>query len=193
MRPCAHAGERLRCVGSALSPNGISFSEEGVLSLALMDRILKIDKQKMQARACAATCSGRCICGHGTMLHPHEDVTSACQGQLLAACCDVAASDSACVRTACCAQVTVEAGARIQDVVDKLRPHGLTLQNFASIREQSVGGFTQVHPHDCTTHVPARHWLMYAAAQPQAPLCHTHQSVECCALHQQQLAATLLP
>ena len=43
-------------------------------------------------------------------------------------------------------QVTVQAGARIQDVVDQLRPHGLTLQNFASIREQSVGGFTQVPP-----------------------------------------------
>ena len=38
----------------------------------------------------------------------------------------------------------MEAGARIQDVVDRLRPQGLTLQNFASIREQSVGGFTQV-------------------------------------------------
>ena len=38
----------------------------------------------------------------------------------------------------------MQAGARIQDVVDQLRPHGLTLQNFASIREQSVGGFTQV-------------------------------------------------
>ena len=40
--------------------------------------------------------------------------------------------------------MTVQAGARIQDVVEQLRPHGLTLQNFASIREQSVGGFTQV-------------------------------------------------
>ena len=29
-------------------------------------------------------------------------------------------------------------------VVEQLRPHGLTLQNYASIREQSIGGFTQV-------------------------------------------------
>ena len=29
-------------------------------------------------------------------------------------------------------------------VVEQLRPYGLTLQNYASIREQSIGGFTQV-------------------------------------------------
>lgn len=42
------------------------------------------------------------------------------------------------------AQVRVQAGARVQDVVEQLRPHGLTLQNYASIREQSIGGFIQV-------------------------------------------------
>lgn len=42
------------------------------------------------------------------------------------------------------AQVRVQAGARVQDVVERLRPHGLTLQNYASIREQSIGGFVQV-------------------------------------------------
>jgi hypothetical protein len=40
--------------------------------------------------------------------------------------------------------VTVLAGIRVAEVVDALREHGLTLQNFASIREQQVGGFTQV-------------------------------------------------
>lgn len=39
--------------------------------------------------------------------------------------------------------VRVQAGARVQEVVEALRPHGLTLQNYASIREQSIGGFTQ--------------------------------------------------
>ena len=88
-----HAGERLRCVGQALSPNGIAFSEEGMVSLALLDKVLDIDPA-----------SGR---------------------------------------------VTVQAGARVQEVVEALRPHGLTLQNFASIREQSIGGYTQVRffPH----------------------------------------------
>ena len=41
-------------------------------------------------------------------------------------------------------QVTVQAGARVQAVADELRKHGLSLQNYASIREQTVGGFTQV-------------------------------------------------
>lgn len=43
-------------------------------------------------------------------------------------------------------QVRVQAGARVQAVADELRKHGLTLQNYASIREQTIGGFTQVPP-----------------------------------------------
>jgi hypothetical protein len=43
-------------------------------------------------------------------------------------------------------QVRVQAGARVRDVVEELRPHRLTLQNYASIREQSIGGFIQVPP-----------------------------------------------
>ena len=43
-----------------------------------------------------------------------------------------------------CVQVRVEAGCRVQQVADALRPHGLTLQNYASIREQHIAGFTQV-------------------------------------------------
>lgn len=42
------AGEKLRCVGSALSPNGLAFSPEGMLSLALLDKVLHIDEQKQQ-------------------------------------------------------------------------------------------------------------------------------------------------
>ena len=38
----------------------------------------------------------------------------------------------------------MQAGTRVQDLADQLRPHGLTLQNYASIREQTIGGFTQV-------------------------------------------------
>jgi hypothetical protein len=81
------AGEKLRCVGSALSPNGLAFSQEGMLSLALLDDVLQVDPASKQVR--------------------------------------------------------VQAGARVQEVVEALRPHGLTLQNYASIREQSIGGFTQ--------------------------------------------------
>jgi len=43
--------------------------------------------------------------------------------------------------------VTVQAGARVRELVEALRPHGLTLMNYASIREQQIGGFTQVSAH----------------------------------------------
>lgn len=75
-------------MGSALSPNGIAFSNEAMLSLALLDKVVSINPDAKQ--------------------------------------------------------VTVQAGARVQEVVEALRPHNLTLQNYASIREQSIGGFTQV-------------------------------------------------
>ncbi|CAM9287925.1 unnamed protein product [Choristocarpus tenellus] len=50
--------------------------------------------------------------------------------------------------------VTVEAGARVQQVVDALAPHGLTLQNYASISEQQIGGFLQVGAHGTGALVP---------------------------------------
>ena len=42
----------------------------------------------------------------------------------------------------------------MQDVADRLRPHGLTLANYASIREQTVGGFTQVSAHGTGAAIP---------------------------------------
>lgn len=39
-------------------------------------------------------------------------------------------------------------------VVESLRPHGLTLQNFASIREQAIGGFIQVGAHGTGASIP---------------------------------------
>jgi L-galactono-1,4-lactone dehydrogenase len=92
------SGQKLRCVGSGLSPNALAFEEQGMVSLALMDKILSIDSK--------------------------QDL------------------------------VTVQAGARVQEVADKLRPHGLTLQNYASIREQTIGGFTQVSAHGTGASIP---------------------------------------
>jgi L-galactono-1,4-lactone dehydrogenase len=43
--------------------------------------------------------------------------------------------------------VTVQAGARVSQVVDALRVHNLTLPNLASIAEQQMGGFIQVGAH----------------------------------------------
>ena len=39
-RPPCPAGRKLRCVGSGLSPNGLGFNEQGMVSLTLMDSIL---------------------------------------------------------------------------------------------------------------------------------------------------------
>ncbi|GIL47176.1 hypothetical protein Vafri_4064 [Volvox africanus] len=90
--------ETLRPAGSALSPNGLALSGEGVLALGGMDRVLAVDKSKMQ--------------------------------------------------------VTVESGCRVQQVVDALAPHGLALQNYASIREQQIGGITQVGAHGTGPRIP---------------------------------------
>ena len=85
------AGERVRVVGSALSPNGIAFSDQGMMNMAQCNSVLSVDAERKQ--------------------------------------------------------VTVQAGARVTDVVEALRPHGLTLQNYASIAEQQIGGFLQVGAH----------------------------------------------
>ena len=42
------AKRRLRVVGSALSPNGIGFSEDAMMSMALLDSIVWVDKDKQQ-------------------------------------------------------------------------------------------------------------------------------------------------
>jgi L-galactono-1,4-lactone dehydrogenase len=49
-----------------------------------------------------------------------------------------------CMCTSLHTQVTVQAGCRVQQVADALKGHGLSLQNYASIREQQIGGFIQV-------------------------------------------------
>ena len=51
-------------------------------------------------------------------------------------------------------QVTVQAGARVSQVVEALRPHGLTLMNYASITEQQIGGLIQVGAHGTGSNIP---------------------------------------
>ena len=51
--------------------------------------------------------------------------------------------------------VTVQSGARVQDVADKIRESGLTLLNYASIREQTIGGFTQIGAHGTGANIPS--------------------------------------
>eukprot|EP00977_Amphora_coffeiformis_P026794 scaffold30342_cov157-Amphora_coffeaeformis.AAC.1 len=57
-------------------------------------------------------------------------------------------------------EVTVQAGARVAQVVEALRPHGLTLPNLASIAEQQMGGFVQVGAHGTgQTVAPVDHYV----------------------------------
>ncbi|XP_024533817.1 L-galactono-1,4-lactone dehydrogenase 1, mitochondrial [Selaginella moellendorffii] len=88
----------IRPTGSGLSPNGLGFSNEGMVNMALMDKVLVVDATKKQ--------------------------------------------------------ITVQAGARIDQVVEALKPHGLTLENYASIKEQQVGGFIQVGAHGTGAAIP---------------------------------------
>ncbi|MQM17585.1 hypothetical protein Taro_050558 [Colocasia esculenta] len=95
----AHEKRRkIRPVGSGLSPNGIGLQRAGMVNLALMDKVLEVDKEARRVR--------------------------------------------------------VQAGARVSQLVDALREHGLTLQNFASIREQQVGGIVQVGAHGTGVNLP---------------------------------------
>ncbi|KAH9329555.1 hypothetical protein KI387_001663 [Taxus chinensis] len=90
--------KKLRPVGSGLSPNGIGLNEQGMVNLALMDKVLHVD------------------------LHNNT--------------------------------VRVQAGLTVSNLVDYLRPYGLTMQNFASIREQQIGGITQVGAHGTGARLP---------------------------------------
>ncbi|KAL0919742.1 hypothetical protein M5K25_011859 [Dendrobium thyrsiflorum] len=91
-------GQKIRPVGSGLSPNGIGLQRAGMVNLALMDKVLEVDKEKKRVR--------------------------------------------------------VQAGARVSQLVDAIKEHGLTLQNFASIREQQIGGILQVGAHGTGARLP---------------------------------------
>ncbi|KAI7750259.1 hypothetical protein M8C21_015968, partial [Ambrosia artemisiifolia] len=95
---CNEKKQKIRPVGSGLSPNGIGLARGGMVNLALMDKVLEVDKVKKTVR--------------------------------------------------------VQAGMRVQQVVDEIKGFGLTLQNFASIREQQIGGIVQVGAHGTGAKLP---------------------------------------
>jgi hypothetical protein len=55
---CAAAQRRLRVVGSGLSPNGVGFSDQGMMSMALLDRVLWVDPESQQVQCfwCVCVC-----------------------------------------------------------------------------------------------------------------------------------------
>ncbi|KAH7557173.1 hypothetical protein JRO89_XS11G0066000 [Xanthoceras sorbifolium] len=89
---------KIRPVGSGLSPNGIGLARAGMVNLALLDKVLEVDKEKKTVR--------------------------------------------------------VQAGIRVQQLVDEIKEYGITLQNFASIREQQIGGILQVGAHGTGAKLP---------------------------------------
>lgn len=88
VKECNEKKQKIRPVGSGLSPNGIGLTRAGMVNLALMDKVLEVDEKNKRVR--------------------------------------------------------VQAGIRVQQLVDGIKEYGLTLQNFASIREQQIGGIVQV-------------------------------------------------
>ncbi|GLT95859.1 hypothetical protein SLE2022_135180 [Rubroshorea leprosula] len=89
---------KIRPVGSGLFPNGIGPARGGMVNLALMDKVLEVDKERKQVR--------------------------------------------------------VQAGIRVQALVEAIKEHGLSMQNFASIREQQIGGIVQVGAHGTGARLP---------------------------------------
>ncbi|KAK9123228.1 hypothetical protein Sjap_012830 [Stephania japonica] len=90
--------QSIRPVGSGLSPNGIGLHRARMVNLALMDRVIEVDRESMRVR--------------------------------------------------------VQAGIRVQQLVDGIKEYGFTLQNFASIREQQIGGIIQVGAHGTGARLP---------------------------------------
>lgn len=98
LREAVQRRQKLRAVGTALSPNGIAMNgSESLLSLSDIDYV---------------------VC------NPHKR------------------------------EVTVGAGATVRQVLSALAKEGLTLENFSSIQEQQMAGWTQVAAHGTGCKLP---------------------------------------
>ncbi len=91
--------EKIRPVGTALSPNGIGLSDNSnaMISIAALDKVVVDVKNQT---------------------------------------------------------VTVGGGAKVSTVLKELKKHNLTLENFSSIQEQQIGGWTQVAAHGTGCKLP---------------------------------------
>jgi len=50
--------------------------------------------------------------------------------------------------------ITVQAGARVSQILEELQKHNLTLSNFSSITEQQIAGWTQTSAHGTGARIP---------------------------------------
>lgn len=134
-------------------------AEDGMMSMALLDKIIWVDEGTGQVSG-GRPATNRLSCSCATLAR-HVNKASwaaadcgrppAQHWPLLIithrSACPVLTPTAQCLNayaTPYYTQVRVQAGCRVQQVADALKPHGLTLQNYASIREQQIGGFTQV-------------------------------------------------
>jgi hypothetical protein len=115
-----------------------------MVSLALMDRILHVDKEKMQVGRRAGVPRLDAVCACLSVLHHGPMADLGCRRFDTIESISFGHTGLVLTHILPPLQVRVQAGARVQAVADALQPHGITLQNYASIREQTVGGFTQV-------------------------------------------------
>jgi len=91
-------GQKIRPIGTGLSPNGLALESRGMLSMAQLDGVVKVDTQRQT--------------------------------------------------------ITVRAGTRVSVILEELQKHGLTLENFSSITEQQIGGWTQTSAHGTGARIP---------------------------------------
>jgi len=97
----AHAneiGQKIRPLGTGLSPNGLALYEKGMLSMAQLDDIVGVDVEAQT--------------------------------------------------------ITVQAGARVSQILEELQKYNLTLSNFSSITEQQIAGWTQTSAHGTGARIP---------------------------------------
>ena len=62
-------GQTIRVVGSGLSPNGMAFCPRGMLSTALLDNIISIDKKKQQVTVQAGARVQQVLYVQATVVH----------------------------------------------------------------------------------------------------------------------------
>ena len=46
VKDCQARGQTVRPLGSSLSPNGVALNKDGMMSMANLDKVLEIDKEK---------------------------------------------------------------------------------------------------------------------------------------------------
>lgn len=61
-------GQRIRVVGSGLSPNGMAFCPQGMLSTALLDKIISVDTEKQQVTVQAGARVQQVLHSHDALL-----------------------------------------------------------------------------------------------------------------------------